>query len=110
MRGEGEMECEGGEVEGQRVGRDGDCRRVRGRYSWGVMEGGRTHLGSLLPMSAFICGHCLCSVAGGSHLCSWVLIFVHVRGCSCSLVGGHTVGVGHGGCSCLFVGCHHHGW
>ena len=57
VRGEGEMECEGG-------WRDREHRRVRGRYWWGVMEGGRAHLGLLLPMSAFVCRQWF-SFAGG---------------------------------------------
>ena len=41
MRGEGEVECEGeGEIECEGVGRDGECRRVRGEALVGS-DGGR---------------------------------------------------------------------
>ena len=107
----------GGGEEGE--GRDGECRRVRGEALVGS-DGGGAHLGSLLPMSIFVCrqsflcaGGCLHSQAlfsfACSHLCSWVVVFIRVCAPSPLFVGRHLclwVFAFVHGCSCSLVGDH----
>ena len=122
MRGEGEMECEGG-------GRDGECRRVRGEALVGS-DGGRESYGgerewcrglergsspglvvarvhtycpcphvlpvvrALFPASVHVRGRSFSFMGMGGSLHSWAVIFV--RGHPSSFMGGPSSFVGNG--------------